>query len=145
MKKYAITALAAAVSLTFSSVGYGAVFSDIGSNLKWAESYINSVYESGLMVGDYNSNGARVFRGTENITYSEVAQIVYTMAVKSGFTTDVTDLGISRYSMEMANEGIDDWVEKAVAFCMEKGIVSSYDLTKFKENGRSAWMSDSSV
>lgn len=141
MKKYAITALAAAVSLTFSSVGYGAVFSDIGSNLKWAESYINSVYESGLMVGDYNSNGARVFRGTENITYSEVAQIVYTMAVKSGFTTDVTDLGISRYSMEMANEGIDDWAEKAVAFCMEKGIVSSYDLTKFKENGQNVKIS----
>ncbi len=136
MKKYVLTALTAAVCLTVSSVGYGAVFSDIGSSLKWAESYINSVYESGLMVGDYNSRGARVFRGSENITYSEAAQLVYSMTVKSGFATDVTDLGINRYSMEMANEGIDDWAEKAVAFCMEKGIVSSYDLTKFKDNGQ---------
>ena len=141
MKKYAITALVASACMAFSSVGYGAVFSDVGSNLKWAESYINSVYENGLMVGDYNSAGARVFRGTENITYSETAQLIYTMAMKSGFTTDVTELGINRYSMEMSNEGIDQWAEKAVAFCMEKGIVSSYDLTKFKNNGQNAYIS----
>ncbi len=141
MKKYALTALVASACMAFSSVGYGAVFSDVGSNLKWAESYINSVYENGLMVGDYNSAGARVFRGTENITYSETAQLIYTMAIKSGFTTDVTELGINRYSMEMSNEGIDQWAEKAVAFCMEKGIVSSYDLTKFKNNGQNAYIS----
>ena len=141
MKKYALTALVASACMAFSSVGYGAVFSDVGSGLKWAESYINSVYENGLMVGDYNSAGARVFRGTENITYSETAQLIYTMAMKSGFTTDVTELGINRYSMEMSNEGIDQWAEKAVAFCMEKGIVSSYDLTKFKNNGQNAYIS----
>lgn len=141
MKKYALTALVASACMAFSSVGYGAVFSDVGSSLKWAESYINSVYENGLMVGDYNSAGARVFRGTENITYSETAQLIYTMAIKSGFTTDVTELGINRYSMEMSNEGIDQWAEKAVAFCMEKGIVSSYDLTKFKNNGQNAYIS----
>ena len=141
MKKYALTALVASACMAFSSVGYGAVFSDVGSNLKWAESYINSVYENGLMVGDYNSAGVRVFRGTENITYSETAQLIYTMAMKSGFTTDVTELGINRYSMEMSNEGIDQWAEKAVAFCMEKGIVSSYDLTKFKNNGQNAYIS----
>ena len=141
MKKYALTALVASACMAFSSVGYGAVFSDVGSNLKWAESYINSVYENGLMVGDYSSAGARVFRGTENITYSETAQLIYTMAMKSGFTTDVTELGINRYSMEMSNEGIDQWAEKAVAFCMEKGIVSSYDLTKFKNNGQNAYIS----
>ena len=141
MKKYALTALVASACMAFSSVGYGAVFSDVGSSLKWAESYINSVYENGLMVGDYNSAGARVFRGTENITYSETAQLIYTMAMKSGFTTDVTELGINRYSMEMSNEGIDQWAEKAVAFCMEKGIVSSYDLTKFKNNGQNAYIS----
>lgn len=141
MKKYALTALVASACMAFSSVGYGAVFSDVGSGLKWAESYINSVYENGLMVGDYNSAGARVFRGTENITYSETAQLIYTMALKSGFTTDVTELGINRYSMEMSNEGIDQWAEKAVAFCMEKGIVSSYDLTKFKNNGQNAYIS----
>lgn len=141
MKKYALTALVASACMAFSSVGYGAVFSDVGSNLKWAESYINSVYENGLMVGDYNSAGARVFRGMENITYSETAQLIYTMAIKSGFTTDVTELGINRYSMEMSNEGIDQWAEKAVAFCMEKGIVSSYDLTKFKNNGQNAYIS----
>ena len=141
MKKYALTALVASACMAFSSVGYGAVFSDVGSNLKWAESYINSVYENGLMVGDYNSAGARVFRGMENITYSETAQLIYTMAIKSGFTTDVTELGINRYSMEMSNEGIDQWAEKAVALCMEKGIVSSYDLTKFKNNGQNAYIS----
>ena len=141
MKKYAVTALAAAVCLTVSATGYGAVFSDVGSSLKWAESYINSVYESGLMVGDYNDYGAKIFRGNENITYSEAAQLVYSMTVKSGFATDVTELGIDRYSMEMANEGIDEWAKKSVAFCMEKGIISSYELTKFKENGQNVKIS----
>lgn len=134
MKKYAITALAVALCMSTSTVGYGAVFSDIGSSLKWAESYINSVYESGLMVGDFK-NGKRVFRGNENMTYSEAAQLVYSAAVKSGFATDVTQMSINRYSPEMAGEGIDEWAKKAVAFCMEKGILNSYDLTKFKENG----------
>lgn len=134
MKKYAFTAIAAALCVTASTVGYGAVFSDIGSGLKWAESYINSVYESGLMVGDYK-NGQRVFRGNENMTYSEAAQLIYSSAIKSGFTTDVTDMGISRYSLEISNEGIAEWAKKAVAFGMEKGIITSYDLTKFKDDG----------
>lgn len=135
MKKYTLTALSVALCTAASSVGYGAVFSDITSNIKWAEKYINSVYESGIMVGDYNSRGSRVFRGSENMTYSEAAQLIYSIVNKSGFSSDVTQAGISRYSMEMAGEGIADWAKTAVAFCMEKGIVSSYDLTKFKDNG----------
>ncbi|MDD5945786.1 MAG: S-layer homology domain-containing protein, partial [Clostridia bacterium] len=136
MKKTTFTALTVAICTAASTVSYGAVFSDIGSNLKWAESYINSVYDSGLMVGDYNSRGQRVFRGTENMTYSEAAQLIYSMTIKSGFSSDVTQMSINRYSMEMSGEGIADWATKAVAFCMEKGIVNSYDLTKFKDGGK---------
>ena len=58
MKKTTFTALTVAICTAASTVSYGAVFSDIGSNLKWAESYINSVYDIGLMVGDYNSRDA---------------------------------------------------------------------------------------
>ena len=86
MKKYAITAITAAICTAASTISYGAVFSDIGSNLKWAESYINSVYESGLMVGDYNSKNQRVFRGSENMTYSEAAQLIYSIVLKSNFS-----------------------------------------------------------
>ena len=68
------------------------------------------------------------------MTYSEAAQLVYSAAVKSGFATDVTQMSINRYSPEMAGEGIDEWA-KSGCFCMEKGILNSYDLTKFKENG----------
>ncbi len=135
MKKYAITAITAAICTAASTISYGAVFSDIGSNLKWAESYINSVYESGLMVGDYNSKNQRVFRGSENMTYSEAAQLIYSIVLKSNFSGDVTDAGINRYSMEMTNEGVAEWAKRGIAFCMEKGIVSSYDLTKFIEGG----------
>ncbi len=138
MRKYTFTALTVALCTAASTVSYGAVFSDIGSNLKWAESYINSVYDSGLMVGDYNSKGQRVFRGSENMTYSEAAQLIYSMVLKSGFSGDVTEMGVSRYTMEMDGAGVADWAKKAVAFCMEKGIVSSYDLTKFKSGGSDA-------
>lgn len=138
MKKYAFTALTVALCTAASGVSYGAVFSDIGSNMKWAESYINSVYESGLMVGDYNSRGQRVFRGSENMTYSEAAQLIYSMVLKSGFSGDVTQMGINRYTMEMDGAKVADWAKKAVAFCMEKGIISSYDLTKFKSGDNDA-------
>ncbi|GFI61032.1 hypothetical protein IMSAG049_00185 [Clostridiales bacterium] len=135
MKKYAFAMLTAALCIAAPTSGYGAVFSDIGSNLKWAESYINSVYDSKLMVGDYNSSGQRLFRGGDNMSYSEAAQLIYSITVNSGFSGDVTQTGVNRYSMEISAAGISDWAKNAVAFCMEKGIVSSYDLTKFKYNG----------
>ncbi len=138
MKKFRFTALTVALCTAASTVSYGAVFSDVGSSLSWAESYINSVYESSLMVGDYNSSGQRVFRGTENMTYSEAAQLIYSIVVQSGFSTDITDTGVSKYAMEMSNAGIADWAQKAVAFCMEKGILTSYDLLKFTSGSSDA-------
>ncbi|MCD8036725.1 MAG: S-layer homology domain-containing protein [Clostridiales bacterium] len=138
MKKFRFTAFTVALCTAASTVSYGAVFSDVGSSLSWAESYISSVYESGLMVGDYNSSGQRVFRGTENMTYSEAAQLIYSIVVQSGFSTDITDTGVSKYAMEMSNAGIADWAQKAVAFCMEKGILTSYDLLKFTSGSSDA-------
>ncbi len=134
MKKYALTALTVAFCTAVSTVGYGANFADI-NNIPWATSYINSVYESGIMVGDTNSKGQRVFRGYDNMTYSEAAQLVYSIAIKSDFAGDINDTGVKKYTLEMNGAGIASWANKAVAFCMEKGIITSYDLTKFKTNG----------
>lgn len=135
MKKYALTALTVAFCTAVSTVGYGENLTDI-NNIPWAKSYINSVYESGIMVGDTNSKGQRVFRGYDNMTYSEAAQLVYSIVVKSNFAGDINDTGINKYKIEMNGVGIASWANKAVAFCMEKGIVTSYDLTKFKTNGK---------
>lgn len=134
MKKYALTALTVAFCTAASTVGYGANFADI-NNIPWATSYINSVYESGIMVGDTNRNGQRVFRGYDNMTYSEAAQLIYSIVVKSDFASDINDIGVKKYTLEMSGAGIASWANKAVAFCMEKGIITSYDLTKFKANG----------
>lgn len=134
MKKYALTALTIAFCTITSTVGYGANFTDI-NNITWATSYINSVYESGIMVGDINSKGQCVFRGYDNMTYSEAAQLIYSIVVKSNFSSDVNETGITKYTMEMSGAGIASWANKPVAFCLEKGIVTSYDLTKFKTNG----------
>lgn len=134
MKKYAFTALSVAFCTAVSTVGYGANFSDI-NKIPWATSYINSVYESGIMVGDINSNGQRVFRGYDNMTYSEAAQLIYSIVVNSNFADDINDVGVNKYSIEMSGAGIASWANKAVAFCMEKGIITSFDLTKFKANG----------
>ena len=136
MNKYRLAALTAAICTAATSVSFGAVFADVGNNLKWAESYINDVYNNQIMVGDFNSKNQRVFRGTENMTYSEAASLIYSIVLKSGFTGDVTQMGINRYAMEMNSEGIAEWAKKPVAFCMEKGIINSYDLTKFIENGQ---------
>ncbi|MEA4971979.1 hypothetical protein SDC9_63725 [bioreactor metagenome] len=134
MKKYALTALTVAFCTAASTVGYGANLTDI-NNIPWAKSYINSVYESGIMVGDINSKGQSIFRGYDNMTYSEAAQLIYSIVVKSNFAGDINDTGINKYTMEMNGAGIASWANKAVAFCMEKGILTSYDLIKFKTNG----------
>ncbi len=137
MKKYAFAALTIACCTAFSSIGYAASgFADI-NNIPWATTYINSVADKGLMVGDYNKAGKKVFRGNDNMTYTEAAQLIYTIVKSTGFSDDITETGIQKYTMEMNSEGVPAWGQKAVAFCREKGIITSYNLTKFTTNGKS--------
>ena len=72
----AVMAAGSAVSVTAAET-----FADI-NDVPWggAQAYINSVYQNGLMVGDVNDNGERVFRAKDSISYNETVQLVYSLS-----------------------------------------------------------------
>ena len=53
-------------------------FADI-NQVPWsgAVTYINKVADAGLMVGDTNTAGQKVFRPRDTVTYCEVTQLAY--------------------------------------------------------------------
>ena len=75
----------AAVMTAGSAVSAAAAetFADI-NDVPWggAQAYINSVYANGLMVGDINKDGERVFRANDDISYNETVQLVYALSGK---------------------------------------------------------------
>ena len=78
MKKLkTIVALFTAALVAISSLPvYAANFADI-NNVPWegAKTYINSVADKGIMVGDYNNAGQKVFRPRDGVTYCETMAI----------------------------------------------------------------------
>ena len=98
------------------------------------------------MVGDYNKAGKKVFRGNDNMTYTEAAQLIYTIVKSTGFSDDITETGIQKYTMEMNSEGVPAWGQKAdvykrqeenvaktkeiVDYAHERGIVVEAELGK---------------
>ena len=81
MKKTRITALLTAAAVLAGSTNiFAANFADI-NNVPWegAKTYINAVADAGLMVGDYNDAGKKVFRAKDGVTYCETMQLAYTL------------------------------------------------------------------
>lgn len=135
MNKKAL-ALFAAVLTAGSSVCVSAaeIFSDI-NDVPWggAQAYINSVYENGLMVGDVDENGKRVFRAKENISYNELVQLVYNL---SGDTADNDT--INKWAEEMRKNNIPKWAYNSVSYALENGIITRTNISSFMNMDGSA-------
>ena len=128
MKKQAALFLAALMSVSSAANVMAAEnFSDI-SDVPWAgaQAYINSVYENGLMVGDINRNGERVFRARDNISYNETVQLAYAL---SGETAD--DDTINKWLADMKKNNIPSWAYPCVAYALENGIITRTDIAAF--------------
>ena len=126
----------AAVMTAGSTVSAAAAetFADI-NDVPWggAQAYINSVYSSGLMVGDINEDGERVFRAKDNISYSETVQLVYAL---SGDKT--TDEVINKWAGDMRNNNIPRWAYESTAYALEAGIITRSDLSVFVNSDSTA-------
>ena len=126
----------AAVMTAGSTVSAAAAetFADI-NDVPWggAQAYINSVFEKGLMVGDIDDSGRRVFRARDNISYNETVQLVYTLSGKT-----VSDEVINKWAADMRSNNIPRWAYDSVAFALEAGIITRSDLAVFVNADQSA-------
>ena len=103
---------------------FAANFTDI-DDVPWegAKTYINSVADAGLMVGDYNMEGQLVFRARDKVSYCETMQLVY--ALMKNYTGNSVDQGIiDKYKTVMNGYKIPEWAHECVAYGLENGIVT---------------------
>ena len=136
-KKFLAAALAGAVFFGNVYV-YAANFSDI-NNVPWegAKTYINSVADLGLMVGDYDSKNNLVFRSKDGVTYCETMQLVYSLVQKTGGTS-VSSGVQSKWTSVMNGYKIPSWAQPAVAYGLENGIITISDIPGFVSKGSAA-------
>ncbi len=128
MKKQAALLLAAVMSVgTVLTAPAAETFADI-NDVPWAgaQAYINNVYQNGIMVGDINEDGERVFRANEEISYNETVQIIYTL---SGET--VSDETINKWADIMKSNSIPRWAYDCVSYALENGIITRTDIAAF--------------
>lgn len=128
MKRKAALFLTAVIAVGSSIPVFAAEpFKDI-NDVPWggAQAYINSVYESGLMVGDVNENGERLFRAKDNISYTETAQLVYSLSGETVSTDEV-----QKWISSMKQNNIPSWAYNCVAYCLENNILAVSDISVF--------------
>ena len=132
MKKTRITALLTAAAVLAGSTNiFAADFADI-NNVPWegAKTYINAVADAGLMVGDYNDAGKKVFRAKDGVTYCETMQLAYTL-MKSYLGKGVDSSVVDKYKTVMTGYKIPTWAQEAVAYGLDNKIVTISEIPAF--------------
>ncbi len=138
-RKAAILLAVCMLSANFSVSSYGANFSDI-NNVPWpgAVTYINTVSDLGLMVGDIDAKtGKSMFRAKDHVTYCETTQLAYALLKKSGKLKQTNSDMVSRWTQVMQGYNIPAWAYESVAYALENNIISLTDTSRFvtKKNG----------
>lgn len=117
----------------FGVTGYAADFYDIDS-VPWdgAKTYISSVADKGLMVGDIDpDNGKKRFRAKAKVTYCETTQLAYTVLKNAGkLNTSGTNLS-SKWTHVMKSYNIPNWAYESVAYALENNVISLTDVSRF--------------
>lgn len=138
MKRFTALTLAAVMSVSMAASVSAASFSDI-NNVPWegAKEYINSVADLGLMVGETDSSGNKVFRAKDRITYCEAMQLAYSV-LKGTDGLKTTENTTEKWKSTMQEANIPEWAYTAVSYGLESGVVSANDIKIFiKSDGKS--------
>ena len=134
MNKRRILALVTSAVMSVGAMGtavYAANFADI-NNVPWdgAKTYINAVADAGLMVGDYNDAGQKVFRANDGVTYCETMQLAY--ALMKDYSGKAVDSSIvTKYTSVMNGYKIPTWAHQAVAYGLENKVVTISEIPGF--------------
>lgn len=137
-------------ALVLGNIGncFAASFTDI-NNVPWAGAvqYINEVADLGLMAGDADQNGNKVFRAKDNVTYCEVMQLAYNLLKATNNLGSTSGL-ITKWSSVLTSYAIPAWAQEAVAYGLENSILSVNDVSKFMDStgkNRTAMREDTAV
>lgn len=122
---------AALITGSIAPQAMAANFADI-NDVPWdgAKTYINAVADAGLMVGDYNAQGQKVFRARDKVSYCETMQLVYSL-MKSYTGKAVDSSVVTKYTTVMSGYKIPSWAYECVAYGLENGIVTISDIPGF--------------
>ncbi|MEA4971626.1 MAG: S-layer homology domain-containing protein [Candidatus Metalachnospira sp.] len=131
MKKFIALAVTAVMTIGSVITVNAATFSDI-NDVPWegAKEYIYSVSDLGLMVGDADSSGHKVFRANDRITYCEAMQLAYSILKNAGAGENYADT-VSKWKSVMQAAYIPEWAYTCVSYGLENGILSENDVTIF--------------
>ena len=117
----------------FSVTSYAANFSDI-NDAPWegAKTYINSVADLGLMIGDIDpNNGKTRFRPKDKVTYCETTQLAYMALKNTNSLIPSTENLSTKWSQVLKSNNIPTWAYDCVAYALENNIISLYDVSRF--------------
>lgn len=117
----------------FSVTAYAANFSDI-NDAPWegAKTYINSVADLGLMIGDIDpNNGKTRFRPKDKVTYCETTQLAYMALKNTNSLIPSTENLSTKWSQVLKSNNIPAWAYDCVAYALENNIISLYDVSRF--------------
>ena len=132
-KNFAALALTGIIALGSVNVPVMAAlsFSDI-NDAPWegAKPIIQQVADAGIMVGDYNSAGQRVFRPKDNLSYTEGVQLAYSLLRRNNALKSGDNLS-RKWEAVMTGYNIPSWAYESVSYCLENKIVNMDELSKF--------------
>lgn len=130
LKRKHAAAMALVLSVLLLPVGAFAAFTDLGE-AAWATGYIEAMSEEGIVTG-YDDG---TFRPNANISkYASVLMVYRTLKAADLVTDAEQAANITRHMGTIAARGVPNWPDLygAVAFCLEKGILTTGDLVNFQ-------------
>lgn len=136
MKKLSFVLTVFLILLVLSVLAFAADFYDI-DNVPWegAKDYINAVSDYGLMVGDTDAYGRKVFRAKDPVTCSETAQLIYTV-LKSANIGTISASSVLNWADTLDTYSIPEWARPAVSYCLDNGIIAPSELSGFMSGGK---------
>lgn len=145
MKRWIAYITAASLLMgSFCTTAYGAAFADIDT-VTWSgfKPFLNEAAELGLMSG-YAENGKKYCKPRNNVTYCEAVQLMYSI-LKTYTKADVSDTAVTKWKYVFQEYRIPEWAYPAVAYALEKGILTAADLTDYKNGTLAANREDVGV
>lgn len=139
MKRKIAIVLAAALTVSALPVqALAATYKDI-NDMPWAgaKAYVENALSLRLLGGYTEPDGTLTVRAKNSVSYCEAVQMVYNLLVSTGMTTGTgsqADMFESLLSSSYKN--IPSWSYKALSYCLEKGIITISDLSKFMDGSK---------
>ena len=139
MKRKIAIVLAAALTVSALPVqALAATYKDI-NDMPWAgaKAYVENALSLRLLGGYTEPDGTLTVRAKNSVSYCEAVQMVYNLLVSTGMTTGTgSQADMFESLLSSSYKDIPSWSYKALSYCLEKGIITISDLSKFMDGSK---------